>query len=61
MKLIDFRFVLRDSAKVLQVRHRAIYVEWGDKMCMRHSGLPFEYWSEWEDVPLVDLDEKAMP
>jgi len=58
MKLIDFRFVRRDGEKMLQVRHREVFQ--GSGAYQYHSPLLTEIcpkWTDWEDVPLVDLDE----
>jgi len=61
MKLIDFRFVLRNGEKVLQARHRKLISSENYLLGLLDLGSEPEEWNDWEDVPLVDLDEEAMP
>ncbi len=60
MKLIDFRFVLRDGEIVLQVRHRDVHTNMGtpSQLRVRDYGIDPGEWGDWEDVPMVDLDEE---
>jgi len=53
MKLIDFRFVLRNGEKVLQVRHYTVTRSEFNKL---GSWDVFSEWTAWEDVPTVEED-----
>jgi hypothetical protein len=68
MKLIDFRFVLFDERKVLQVRHRRTKPHWDGKFighelllvsfsCNEGAKKEMEEWSDWETVPFVESAE----
>lgn len=53
MKLIEFRYVLRDQVKVLQVRHRALWAS-PDGIGINYQDPERRQWSDWEDVPTVE-------
>jgi len=59
MKLTNFRFVLRDGEKVLQVSHRKIdRLQLDNAQVLKLHGRG--HWTPWEDVPLIEeAGEKA--